>query len=242
MRVLALAIIVGALCGCVFSQTTSTNGTFVGPGDADVYLNVPQLEVQLIQLIVEKLNVSLNLDLKVGNLVSLTAGVSAYIEGVNLTISGVSAQAELIVRLDNVAAIVENTLDTIDKNPQIITGLLSAVGNLLGSVAGILNSTLNALGQVVQTVVDTAGNIISQTLDTAGKVVSQTLTGNVNALQLLSSVTNSLGQFVTQVVATDGSILNITYDRQGGTILGVQVVSGPNTTTTSTTSSSTTSS
>jgi len=237
---LVLLFFVLAFGGRSNAQDSQYNSSVVNstdPKNADVYLNVARLEVDLIQLIVEKLNVSLDLDLKVANLVTLTAGVDAYIEKVNLTISGVYAQAELIVRLDNVVKIVDSTLDTINKNPQLITGLLDAVGGLLGDIAGILNSTLNSLGQVLQTVVDATGNIIARTLDTAGNVISQTIMGNVNALQIITSATNSLGQYVTRVRSSDGSILDVTYNKPGGTVISVNVVQQGST---STGSSSTT--
>lgn len=227
LLVVVLLSIVGMCCAQANSTVGKWNGTNPAYRKADVYLNVPDIHVDLIQLIVTKINVSLDLDLKVSNLVTLTAGVNAYIEQINLTISGVRAQAELVVHLDNVVKIVENTLDTVAEHPELITEIVDAVGGLISKLAGVLVQTVNALGQVVQTVVDTAGNILTQTLGQGGNVVSQSILGNVNSLQVVSAVTNAAGQYVTQVKNSDGSIYSIVYDKQGGKIVNVAVVSGP---------------
>jgi len=241
MKAVCVVYLIAVLCSFGYAQS-QLNSTIPNATTADVHLNVPKLEVDLIQLIVDKLNVSLDLDLKVGNLVTLTAGVNAYIDKVNLTISGVRAQAELVVRLDNVAKIVEDTLRTISEHPEILTGLVDAIGGLLNDVAGILTQTINELGQVVQTVVDSAGNIINRTLDSTGKTIQQTLLGNINALSIITSATNELGQYITRVRSSDGSIYDITFDKPGGKILMVTIVSGPTSTSTTSSSTSTTSS
>jgi len=218
--------------------STNCSNTY-NPKDADVYLHVPNLSVQSISLIVEKLNVSLDLDLKVASLVQLSAGVSATIEEVNLTITGVKAEVELIVHLDNVVTIVGETLKTINNNPQLVTGLLNAITEIVGSITGVLSQTVNSLGEIVKTVVDSAGNIVSQTLNQAGNVVSSSKLGNLSSFPIISSVTNSAGQLVNKLQAPDGSIIQAIYDKAGGTIQTVTVLAAQGSTSTS--SSSTTS-
>eukprot|EP01111_Echinosteliopsis_oligospora_P010795 TRINITY_DN341_c1_g2_i1.p1 TRINITY_DN341_c1_g2~~TRINITY_DN341_c1_g2_i1.p1 ORF type:complete len:253 (+),score=67.54 TRINITY_DN341_c1_g2_i1:72-830(+) len=205
------------------TDSTAVANTSKDPRDADVYLNV-SVSVDLIQLIVEKVNVSLNLDLKAASLVQLNAGVSASIDKINLTITKVKANVELVVHLDNVATIVGDTLETINKNPQIITGLVQAIGNLVGSVTGVLSQTVNSLGQVVKTVVDTAGNIVEQTLDKSGSVASSSSLGNLSSLPVVSSTVNTAGQTVSKLKSTDGSILQVVYDKAGN-VVSVDVIS-----------------
>ena len=41
------------------------------------------------------------------------------------------AEAHLVVRLNNVAAIIDRTLTTIDRNPAILTNLTGGVGQTL---------------------------------------------------------------------------------------------------------------
>jgi len=86
----------------------------------DVLLDVPDLSVQQLTLEVENLQVHLALDARLANLLKLTAGADASIDKVKLDIRGVHAQATLVVRLDNVRAIIERTLQTLDNNPQKI--------------------------------------------------------------------------------------------------------------------------
>ena len=64
-----------------------------------MYLNVPELHVGRIELDVEQLSADINLNAKVANLVQLNAGVQISIQKVNVTISEVDAEVELVVRL-----------------------------------------------------------------------------------------------------------------------------------------------
>jgi len=163
-------------------------------GEPDVFLDVPNLSVEAIELTVDKLEVHLALDARLGNLLKLTAGADASIGQVKLTIKGVKAQAQLRVHLDNVAAIIDRTLTTVDRNPQLIERALGTVDNAVGTVGGVANnavgtvgnvantalqpggavsSTVNSLGQTVTRTVDSAGNTIERVTDRSGKVVSE---------------------------------------------------------------------
>lgn len=83
------------------ASRTSTSRTSAATSGAapDVYLNVPELHVGRIELTVEKLSADLNLNAKVANLVQLNAGVQVAVEKVNITISEVDAEVELVIRL-----------------------------------------------------------------------------------------------------------------------------------------------
>src|SRR5688572_8993399 len=127
-------------------------------GDPDVLLDIPNLSVEEINLEVQNLRVHLDLDARLSNLLQLTAGADASIDSDKLNIRGVRAEALLKVRLDNVAAILDRALTTIDRNPQIIDRLLSTVDTTVGTV-----------GQIGQTALQ-PGGVVSQTVGTVGQI------------------------------------------------------------------------
>ena len=95
----------------------------------DVLLDVPVVKVDEINFELNDLRVRANLFAKVLDLVELAVGVDAYLGRVKLVIQGVEAQALLKVRLDNVAAILDRVLTTIDRNPQIVERLVEGVSS-----------------------------------------------------------------------------------------------------------------
>lgn len=179
-------------------------------------LDVPNLSVDNITLEVDRLRARLNLDARVASLVSLNAGVDVSIDRMVLSITGVRAEVHLTVCLDNVHKIIYHTLTSLDRNPQLITSLVN-------SVTGLLNQTINTLGQTVLRIVDPSGGILERILDTAGNVVSENVVGNVSNLTDLSETTNSAGQTVRQVRDTTGAVIEVIL--QGANILSTRVVS-----------------
>ena len=165
----------------------------------DVLLDVPNLSVESITLEVDKLNVDIALDARLANLLKLTAGANASVDKVKLDIKGVRAQATLIVRLDNVRAIIERTLQTLDNNPQIISGLLSSVDNTVGTVGGVAN---NAVG--------TVGGVASSLLRD-GQVLDLARSG----LTLVTETVDGQGQTVRRVRNSAGQLLQVVTDRAG---------------------------
>lgn len=211
-----------------------------GTDKPDVLLDIPNVSVDSIVLEVDKLVANVSLDARVANLVVLKAGVDVNIDRVKLGVYGVQATALLIVRLENVRAIIEKTLETLDKNPQIVDQLLKTVDNTVntvGSVAntalqpgGLLSQTVNTLGQTVQRTLDATGNIVERTLDATGKVVSTTTAGKLLDLPVISQTRNSAGQLVKRVKDTSGSIIEFVVDNTGK-ILSSKVVQGAASTT-----------
>lgn len=208
-----------------YRPTDPVNGT----DKPDVLLDIPNLSVDEITVEVDKLYANLSLDARVANLVQLKAGVDVSIDKVKIGIKGVQATALLIVRLENVRAIIEKTLETLDKNPQIIDKLLTTVDstvsktlNTVGNVAntalqpgGLLSQTVNTLGQTVQRTLDVTGNIVERTLDTTGKVLNTSTVGKILDLPLISQTRNSAGQLVKRVRDTSGSIIEVIVDNAG---------------------------
>jgi hypothetical protein len=103
--------------------------------DPDVYLSVPDLHVDEIDLDVGRLEAQLSLRARVANLVDLQAGAHVAIENVHLTIKGVAAKAALKIHLDNVRAILDRTLTTVDRNPEILAEALQTVQETTGTLA-----------------------------------------------------------------------------------------------------------
>lgn len=194
--------------------------------DPDVYLNVPNLSVGEIKLTVKNLKARLNLDAELANLLKLTAGVDVSIDQVQLDIKNVKAQASLKVRLDNVAYIIDRTLTTLDRNPQIVDHLLSTVDNTVGTVGniaqtalapgGFLTQTVNTLGQTVNHTVDSAGNIVEKTVGGAGGAVASKVIGNVLQLPAVGQTTrDASGNTVKTVRDSAGELIRIVVDAAG---------------------------
>ena len=117
-----------------------------GQNPPDVVLDVPNLSVEQLTLEVNNLQVDLALDARLANLLQLTAGANASIDKVKIDLRGRQAQATLLVRLDNVRAIIERTLQTLDNNPQLVTQLLSTVDNTVNTVGDVANNTVGTVG------------------------------------------------------------------------------------------------
>jgi hypothetical protein len=104
----------------------------------DVILEIPELSVDSIGLTVKDVRAHVALDANAMNLVQVTAGVDVGIKEVQLGIVGVFAEAYLYVDLDNVARIVQRVVQTLDRNPEILTQVFKTVDTAVGSLGGAL--------------------------------------------------------------------------------------------------------
>jgi hypothetical protein len=102
----------------------------------DVVLEIPELSVDSIGLTVSNVRAHVALDANAMNLVQITAGVDVGIKQVQLGITGVFAEAYLYVDLDNVARIVDRVVQTLDRNPQILTQVLKTVDTTVNAATG----------------------------------------------------------------------------------------------------------
>lgn len=127
---------------------------------------------------------------------STPAGADVTLESVKLDIKGVQASAALVVRLDNVRAIIERTLQTLDNNPQIITQLTGTLDNAVDVTGGVLNNT-----------VDTVGDLTNNVLR-SGALLDLTNSG----LSAVSQTVNAAGQTVRRVRASDGVLYEVVTD------------------------------
>jgi hypothetical protein len=109
-----------------------------------VLLNVPQLSVGRIELDVDNLSADINLNANVANLVKINAGVAVSITKVNITISDVDAQLELIVRLGHLVDIVQRVFQSLDLNPLLIT-LLNDVTEVVSGLQHLKCGSTNRI-------------------------------------------------------------------------------------------------
>lgn len=119
-------------------------------GEPDVLLDVPKLSVDEIGLEVDNLQARIALQARLADLVQLHVGADVAIERVALEIKGVEAQAQLKARLDNVLAIVQRALETVDQHPELLTELARTAGDAagqLGESAGQLTEGVGLLGE-----------------------------------------------------------------------------------------------
>ena len=113
--------------------------------EPDVLLNVCELEVDRINLEVEDLRAHVSVLAELANLVSLSVGVDARLEGVKLEIEGVEAEVLLRVRLKHIRAILEKALDTIAEHPEILRILSRSVSGLVRESLSEARGTLDEL-------------------------------------------------------------------------------------------------
>src|ERR687894_2577779 len=88
------------------------------PDGPDVLLDVPVVKVDEIDLEVENLRAQVSVTAEVQGLVELSVGAEARLGKVELNIQGVEAQALVKARLDNVSAILQRVLLSLDRNPE----------------------------------------------------------------------------------------------------------------------------
>jgi hypothetical protein len=188
----------------------------------DVVLDIPNLCVNRVFLKVDSLTAKLNLDARVSNLVRVTAGVDVLVGNVDLTVQGVRAQALLLVDLDDVVYIVDQTLTFIDNHPEVVQQLGSTLQNTVGAVGGLVNRLLlgtvtNSLGQTVQRLIDQGtGSIIEKAVATAGQTAAEKVVGNIMQLPVINQTTDAAGNIVKRARdAATNAIVQYTLSKAG---------------------------
>jgi YD repeat-containing protein len=173
----------------------------------DVVLEVPNLCVRRLSLDVDNLDAHVSLNLQLANLLHINAGADVYIGTVDLTISGVRAEALLLVDLDNVYQVVDQALTVIDQNPQLVSKLTGTLQNTVRTVGGVANTALQP------------GGVVSQAVG----VVGQTLGNLTQPGGVLTQTVNTLGQTLQTTFDVTGNLVERTLDTTGN-ILGSRTV------------------
>lgn len=135
----------------------------------DVLLDVPVVKVDEIDLEVDDLRAQVSVMAEVRGLVELSVGAEARLGKVELNIQGVEAQALVKARLDNVSAILERVLLSLDRNP----ALLESVGEAVERVGGGTSKLLAESGEAVEDVGEGTGHAVQQVGQGAGRGVAQ---------------------------------------------------------------------
>ena len=199
------------------AQVTGGTGRSHEFPEYDVVLDVPNLCVNRIFLKVDSVTAKLNLDARVSNLVRISAGADVLIGNVDLTIQGVRAQALLLVDLDDVYYIVDNTLTFIDNHPEIVQQLGSTLQNTVGAVGGLVNRLLLGTVNGVQRLIDTStGNILEKAVTAAGQNAAERVVGNITQLPVISQTTDAAGNLVKRARdAVTNAIVQYTLSKAG---------------------------
>jgi len=112
-------------------------------GEPDVFLDVPSLNVDEVDLEVEDLRVKVSFQADLADLVKINVGLEAQLGRAKLEIKGVEAQAQLKASLDNVRAIFSEVLGSLEHNPRFFRDSPGPVDQTTGSSQ---QATRDALG------------------------------------------------------------------------------------------------
>ncbi|MGW9051144.1 hypothetical protein ACWGOT_13620 [[Kitasatospora] papulosa] len=151
-----------------------------GPGESrsDVFLDVPALHVDELNLEVDDLEAHVSLQAEVLDLLKLNVGADVRLGRVELDIEGVDVQAQLRVRLHNIAAIVTRLLSTVDRNPQILEQLTRGVGEAVENVGAGAGTAVKGIGEGAGEAVEDVGRSGARAVEGADDAVGE-ITGDV---------------------------------------------------------------
>ncbi|MFE3824267.1 hypothetical protein [Streptomyces sp. NPDC059092] len=203
-----------------------TEGDVVDEGPSDVYLDVPVLNIDEIHLDVQDLRAHVSLQAEVLDLLKLNVGADVALGSVDLDIKGVEAQAQLKVRLHNVATIVNRVLTTVDRNPQILeqlsrglgqaveevgTGAGDAVKEIGGGAGEAVEDVGHGAGEAVEDVGHGAGEAVEDVGHGAGEAVEDVGHGAGGAVQ-------DIGEGAEDTVKTAGRSAGEAVEDIGGDV------------------------
>lgn len=178
----------------------------------DVYLDVPVLKVDEINLDVEDLHARVSLQAEVLDLLKLNVGVDANLGHVGLDIKGVEAQALLKVRLDNVSAILDRVLKTIDRNPQILEHITRGVESAARNVGEGAGEAARQVGEGVGEAVEEVGEGTAGAVEQVGQGASEAAQDVGQAGEAVHDV----GEAVHDVGEATGEAAEDVGERTGG--------------------------
>lgn len=113
------------------------------PAEPDVYLDVPDLKVEEIGLKAEDIRAKVSVQAEILDMLRLNVGADVSIGEVELDLSGVQAQVSLKVRLDEISAIVDRVLTTLDRNPRLAEELTKGLGAAAKDVTAVADRAVD---------------------------------------------------------------------------------------------------
>lgn len=138
-------------------------------GGADVLIDVPVVKVDEIDVEVDDLHAQVAVLAEVRKLVKIGVGAEAHLDKVELKIEGLEAQALLKAKLNNVTAILERVLLSLDRNP----ALLESVGKAVEELGAGTGDMLDLSGDAVENVGEGTGQAVGEVGEGAGQAVGQ---------------------------------------------------------------------
>ena len=120
--------------------------------DPDVFVDISKCKVDEVYVDVEHLEAHLALRAKLANLLQVVAGVHISLGKVEVDIKGVEAEARLKVRLENLYDILDRALTTLDRNPEILEGLVNTLDDTVGDIGQLGEKALGPGGAASQAV------------------------------------------------------------------------------------------
>ncbi|MFJ3981113.1 hypothetical protein [Streptomyces fungicidicus] len=207
-------------------EAAPAEATEAAGADPDVYLDVPVLKVDEIDLDVENLRAHVSLQTEVLDLLRLNVGADVSLGRVHLGISGVEAQAQLKVRLDNVAMIINRVLTTLDRNPELLRDLTRGIGSAVQDVGGGAGQAVGELGtgagRAVEDVGQGAGRAVEDVGQGAGRAVEDVGQGAGAAVDEVGrgarSVAEDVGQGAGTAVQEVGGDVGRVVEDAGGEV------------------------
>src|SRR5918994_2718767 len=157
--------------------------------EPDLVLNVPVVKVDSIHLQLEDLDAHVALKAQVLDLLKLNVGIDLTLGKVRVDVKGVEAQALLKARLDYVAASIDRVLSALDRNPE----LLESVGSALEDVGWGAGHTVAETGEAFEHFGEGTGGALEQIGSGAGEAVGDVGQG---AAQAVGDVGEGAGQAV----------------------------------------------
>ena len=125
-------------------EVRATEDRGESPGEPDVFLDVPMLNVEEIDLEVENLRARVSFQAELADLVKINVGLEAELGRVKLEVKGVEAQAQLKASLENVRAIFSEVLGSLEHNPRFFR-------DSSGPAEGTAGTSRNATRQALET-------------------------------------------------------------------------------------------
>jgi hypothetical protein len=148
-------------------------------GGPDVLIAVPVVKVDDVEVEVDDLHAQVAVLAEVRKLVKIGVGAEAKLDKVELKIEGVEAQALLKAKLDNVTAILERVLLSLDRNP----ALLQSVGKAVEELGAGAGSLIDESGDAIEEAGEGAGEAVGDVGEGTGQAVRQIGRGTDEGLQ-----------------------------------------------------------
>ncbi|MFE7748774.1 hypothetical protein [Streptomyces sp. NPDC057428] len=191
-------------------ETNGSNGHEIGGpqdrspdrGPSDVFLDVPALHVDELDLEVDDLEAHVSLQAEVLDLLKLNVGADVRLGHVKLDIEGVDVQAQLRVRLHNIAVIVTRLLTTVDRNPQVLEQLTRDLGTAVEDIASGTGRAVGELGEGAGTAVSDVGRGAGSAAEAVGEGAGTAVEG-ADAGEVIRGGVEAVGDSAVNAGAED---------------------------------------